>query len=54
MNVIKAPKTGHSVQVGAYYDYKNVMAEVAKFQKAFECKDTDTMIRTGEKQAKIW
>lgn len=35
LNVKKAPRTGFSVQVGAYYDYKNVLLEVAKFQKAF-------------------
>ena len=35
MNVRKAPKIGYSVQVGAYYDYKNVLTEVAKFQKTF-------------------
>lgn len=35
MNVRKAPRHGFSVQVGAYYDYKNVMIEVAKFQKTF-------------------
>ena len=35
MNVRKAPKYGYSVQVGAYYDYKNVLIEVAKFQKTF-------------------
>jgi thiol-disulfide isomerase/thioredoxin len=35
LNVKKAPRNGFSVQVGAYYDYKNVLVEVAKFQKAF-------------------
>jgi len=35
LNVKKAPRHGFSVQVGAYYDYKNVLVEVAKFQKAF-------------------
>ena len=35
LNVKKAPRSGFSVQVGAYYDYKNVLTEVAKFQKAF-------------------
>ncbi len=35
LNVRKAPRNGFSVQVGAYYDYKNVLVEVAKFQKAF-------------------
>lgn len=35
MNVRKAPRYGFSVQVGAYYDYKNVLIEVAKFQKSF-------------------
>jgi len=35
MNVRKAPKYGYSVQVGAYYDYKNVLIEVAKFQRTF-------------------
>lgn len=35
LNVKKAPRHGFSVQVGAYYDYKNVLTEVAKFQKAF-------------------
>lgn len=35
LNVRKAPRYGFSVQVGAYYDYKNVLTEVAKFQKAF-------------------
>jgi len=35
LNVKKAPRYGFSVQVGAYYDYKNVLTEVAKFQKAF-------------------
>lgn len=35
LNVKKAPRHGFSVQVGAYYDYKNVLIEVAKFQKAF-------------------
>ncbi len=35
LNVKKAPRNGFSVQVGAYYDYKNVLIEVAKFQKAF-------------------
>ncbi len=35
LNVRKAPRSGFSVQVGAYYDYKNVLTEVAKFQKAF-------------------
>jgi len=34
-NVKKAPNYGFSVQVGAYYDYKNVLTEVARFQKAF-------------------
>ncbi|MEM1122759.1 MAG: thioredoxin family protein, partial [Bacteroidota bacterium] len=35
LNVRKAPRNGWSVQVGAYYDYKNVLVEVAKFQKSF-------------------
>ncbi len=35
LNVKKAPRYGYSVQVGAYYDYKNVLTEVAKFQQAF-------------------
>lgn len=35
LNVKKAPRHGFSVQVGAYYDYKNVLIEVAKFQKTF-------------------
>jgi len=35
LNVKKAPRHGFSVQVGAYYDYKNVLIEVAKFQKSF-------------------
>lgn len=35
LNVRKAPRSGFSVQVGAYYDYKNVLVEVAKFQKSF-------------------
>lgn len=35
LNVKKAPRNGFSVQVGAYYDYKNVLVEVAKFQKSF-------------------
>ncbi|MEM6317593.1 MAG: thioredoxin family protein [Bacteroidota bacterium] len=35
MNVKKAPRTGFSVQVGAYYNYKSVLTEVAKFQKSF-------------------
>ncbi len=35
LNVKKAPRSGFSVQVGAYYDYKNVLVEVAKFQKSF-------------------
>lgn len=34
-NVKEAPKVGYSVQVGLYYDQKNAMAEVHKFQKQF-------------------
>lgn len=34
-NVKEAPKVGYSVQVGLYYDQKNAMSEVHKFQKQF-------------------
>ena len=34
-SVKPAPKNGYSVQVGAYYEYGNVLREVAAFQKEF-------------------
>ena len=34
-SVKPAPKNGYSVQVGAYYEYGNVLREVAAFQKEY-------------------
>ena len=34
-NVKKGPTNGFSIQVGAFYDYANVLIEVEKFQKTF-------------------
>lgn len=36
------------------YRVNGPVSNMVEFQKAFECKASDAMIRTGEKQAKIW
>jgi len=35
-NVYPAPTNGYSVQVGAYYEYGNVLTEVAHFQQQYK------------------